>query len=160
VSDDIFPVNSTADSLSSPTSPENFDLGTPRLSTIPEENASEVSILSDTALLSVFGEVNETNKRPLTQAILAIQQEPCVKEPKIDLEVCTDSRTFWTCELNETDELGYSCVQLYLDNIWHIRESIYFQIHQLVSFDFQNPQRLIQIKRERCYLIEEILIQV
>ena len=66
--------------------------------------------------MSVFGEVNETNKLPLTQALLAIQQEPCVKEPKIDIEVGTDSRTFWTCELNETDELGYSCVQLYLDD--------------------------------------------
>jgi hypothetical protein len=104
VSDDIFTVNSTADSLSSPTSPVNFEIGIPRLSTIPEKNASEVSSISDTALLSVFGDINETNKLSLTQALLAIQQEPCVDEPKIDLEVCTDSRTFWTCELNETDE--------------------------------------------------------
>ena len=26
-------------------------------------------------------------------------------------------RAFWLCELNETDEAGYSCVQLFLDDI-------------------------------------------
>ena len=116
INDDTFPVTATVDSLSSPTTPENaiqVDIGTPRLSAIPEENPSEVSSLSDTALFAVFGKVDETSKVELTHALEALNEEPVDVEPKINLE---NVKSRGPTQLNEVDDLGYPCVQLFIDD--------------------------------------------
>jgi hypothetical protein len=84
IAEDNFPMKATADSLSAPTAPNSsnqVDIGTPRLSTIPEENLSEVSSISDTALIAVFGDVTDESRQPMTEAMQAILDEPIEPEP-------------------------------------------------------------------------------
>ena len=114
-----YPVESTTNSLSAPTAPApavQVDIGTPRLSTIPEERASDVSSVSDLALYSMFGDIAPEAVEPLKIAAAALL-EPEDTEPMIDIEVDYTNIAFWQVEMNQCDHEEYPCIQLYVEDI-------------------------------------------
>ena len=89
--------------------------GDDRLSAIPEENPSEISDITDTALYSTFGTVAKENLEPLMEAMFALMYDH-VEPKKIDLQVDTQRKEFWLCSMNQVDCEGYPCIQLLLDD--------------------------------------------
>jgi hypothetical protein len=115
---DHFPVGPAVDPSPSPIAPiASVDIGTPRLSAIPEENESDVSSL-DTAILAMFGDVTEESKEPLLLMTKTILDEP--PQPKMEtkehLESDVTLKEYWCGNILDEDHDGYPCMQLYLDD--------------------------------------------
>jgi hypothetical protein len=111
----VDPLSSRLTDVPSSFSHDTQVLGDDRLSAIPEENPSEISDITDTALYSTFGTVAKENLEPLREAMIALMYDHV--EPKnIDLQVDTQCKTFWLCDMNQVDCEGYPCIQLLLDD--------------------------------------------
>ena len=148
-----------ADPFSPPTAAVAAPPGSPRLSAVPEEADTEVSSISDTALIAEFGQVTGDSREPLGEAMKAILSEPkeLAYSTKQELEGDVQLKEYWCGFIDSVNHEGYQCIQFFIDD--ELAES-YFEMslkddEQAVIYIYATATKTTVMKRDTDILTKE-----